>query len=390
MEAVATSGNLNSKKAAFVASVYRHFELFHLPFLTGLQDRGYEVHVYASADYAKERLEARGLICHDVQFERSPFQPKNVAALRALIRSFREEQFTLVHVHTPVASILGRIAARVCGVPSVLYTAHGFHFFTGAPKANWLLFAPVEWLMARQTDVLITINQEDYARAQKFPVRGEVRYVPGVGLDTQVFQPPDQAAVRARLRGELGLHEEEMVILCVAELNANKNQSQLFEAVKRAAARGIAVRCLLVGVGELEATYKQQVEEMGLSQIVTFLGYRLDIPDLMLAADVSTLLSKREGLPRSVMEAMAAGLPLVVTDVRGNRDLVQDGENGYLVATGDVEATADAFYQLYQDQKMRAEMGTRSKEKAAPYDLSFISAEMMRIYELAASGRFIG
>lgn len=380
----------SQQKAAFVASVYRHFELFHIPFLTGLQEQGYEVHVYASPDYAKERLEARGLICHDVHFERSPFQPKNIKALKELVKSFRAEKFSLVHVHTPVASILGRIAARMTGVPSVLYTAHGFHFFAGAPKANWLLFAPVEWLMARETDVLLTINQEDYARAQKFPVRGDVLYVPGVGLDTTVFQPDGETAagVRARLRGELGVAEDELLILCVAELNANKNQPQLFEAMKQLQERGVAARCLLVGVGESEEQYKQQVAAMGLSSRVTFLGYRLDIPDLMQAADAATLLSKREGLPRSVMEAMAAGLPIVATDVRGNRDLVQDGENGYLVAPGDAEGTADAFSKLDKDPAMRLAMGQRSRELAAQYDIAIIRSEMMRVYaEAAAQGK---
>lgn len=373
-----------------MASVYRHFELFHIPFLTGLQEQGYEVHVYASPDYARERLEARGLICHDVRFERSPFQPKNIKALRELVRSFREEQFELVHVHTPVASILGRIAARLTGVPSVLYTAHGFHFFQGAPTANWLLFAPVEWLMARQTNVLLTINREDYARAQTFPVRGDVLYVPGVGLDTSQFQPDRETAagIRSKLRAELGAAEDELLILCVAELNANKNQGQLFRAMQQLQQQGIAARCLLVGTGEAEEAYMQQVEAMGLGQAVTFLGYRLDIPDLMQAADAATLLSRREGLPRSVMEAMAAGLPIVATDVRGNRDLVHNGENGYLVAPDDAGATADAFSKLYRDPALRLAMGQRSRELAAQYDIAIIRSEMMRVYaEAAAQGR---
>ena len=161
-------------KVAYIATVYRHLEAFHLPFMKLLQNKGFVVHAYAAPDYSKEGVKKQGVICHDIPFQRSPFHPENVRAFKMLYNSFKNERFCFIHVHTPVASVLGRIAAKMAGVPCVMYTVHGFHFFSGAPIQNWLLFYPVERWMARWTDYLITINNEDYRRAKHFPVRKEI------------------------------------------------------------------------------------------------------------------------------------------------------------------------------------------------------------------------
>jgi glycosyltransferase involved in cell wall biosynthesis len=284
-------------------------------------------------------------------------------------------------VHTPVASILGRIAGKFAKTPAVLYTAHGFHFFQGAPLPFWLLYYPVERLMAPWTDVLITINREDYGRAaSRFPVRQSVQYVPGVGVDLERFAPEQTAAGRERLRAELQIAPDEHVVLCIAELNDNKNQIQLVEALHRVTQRGLKVRALLVGVGEQDTVLQQRARELGLQDSVQLLGYRLDVPDLIALSDVCTLLSKREGLPCFLLEAMASGRPILATNIRGSRDLVQDGETGRLVPIGDVEATADALYDLLTDDQTRAEMGRRIRECVKPYATENVVQQIEGIY----------
>lgn len=363
-------------KMAFVASIYDHLNGFHIPFMKLLQGRGYEVHAYARPDGTKDMLEKQGFICHDIPFQRRPIHKENSTSLRMLTASFKEEKFRMVHVHTPVASVLGRVAAKRASVPHVLYTAHGFHFYKGALWRNWLLYYPLERFMARYTDILITINREDYDHANRFSVRDRVAYVPGVGLDASYYQSREDDDVRR----QLGIAPETFVITCIAELIARKNHAQLLAAVERLVAAKRRVHCLLVGDGELEEELKLQVKDWGLDSYVQFLGNREDIPQILSVSDVSVLFSKHEGLPRSIMEAMAAGIPVIASNIRGNHDLIEHGRNGFLVPVANVEATVAALKKLDEQPGLRMRMGKINKKRAMQYDISRILPQMERIY----------
>ncbi len=372
-----------SHKVAFIATVYRHLEAFHLPFINLLQKKGCEVHAYAAPDHGKEGVRQQNVICHDIPFQRSPFHLGNVKAFKRLYQSFKEEQFDLIHVHTPVAGILGRLAAKMVGIPCVIYTAHGFHFFQGAPLLNWVLYYPAERLVARWTDYLITINDEDFKRAQRFPVRKKVMYVPGVGVDTNEFYFSNKEEVRRQKREELGISDNDFVILSVAELNENKNIAQLIDAMSYMKQK--LVKCLVVGDGNSREKLEKKANELGLAETVYFLGFRRDVPELMAFSDVVTLLSKREGLPRALIEGLAAGKPIVTTNVRGNRDLVENGVNGYVVSLGDTQRTVKAFMELLNDRGLRTNMGKMSFEKVQQYDIANILKKMEELYEKALS-----
>lgn len=372
-----------NRKIAFVATVYRHLEAFHLPFIRLLQNKGYEIHAYARPDHGKDGVLKNNVICHDIPFQRSPFHWDNLKALKELTSSFRKEKFQLIHVHTPVAGILGRIAAKQAKIPYVMYTAHGFHFFNGAPLHYWLLYYPVERMMARWTDSLITINEEDFRRANKFNVRKDVHLVPGVGVETKQFVLNNEIEVRKHKRNELQLSEKDFVILCVAELNDNKNQKQLIEAVHVLSKKYNNIKCLIVGIGESHQFLQDMVNQLQLNKIVHFLSFRRDIPELLAASDVVTLLSKREGLPKALLEALAASKPIVATNIRGNRDLVADGVNGYLVPVSDVEATVKALTKLINDPLKIQQMGYKSKEIVKRYDLEEVLLQMEQIYNQA-------
>jgi glycosyltransferase EpsD len=316
---------------------------------------------------------------YDLPFARVPWRTQNLSAYRQLRRVLRDGQYDAVHCHTPVGGLLGRWAARGTGA-KVLYTAHGFHFYRGAPLLNWLLYYPLERILARRTDVLITINDEDEALArQKFPA-GRVARVHGVGVDMARFAPVPPVE-RMVLRVRLGLPPEDPVLLCVAELNANKQQSLLVRAMPSVLTQFPRARLLLAGPDHFGGRIQALARELRVSHAVTFLGERGDVPQLLAAADVVLAASLREGLPVNVMEAMAAGLPVIATDNRGHRELIRPEETGLLVPPTDACAMAGAILRLLGDPALRARMGQFARDRAENYALPKVLAELMEIYQ---------
>lgn len=368
-----------SGKILFLATVYTHLAAFHIPFMRFFKDQGYEVYAAASsAEGRREDVEKAGGICWEIPFARSPYSPANFKAYWRLKALLREHRFDLIHVHTPVAAFLGRYLAKKTGQGPVLYTAHGFHFFKGAPWKNWLIYYTAERLAARWTDGLIVMNGEDYENARRmgFEPEKSLFYVHGVGVDLSSFAAPSSRNV---IRQELGLMASDVVITCVAEMNPNKNHDFLLDAWSRVAAGNSHCHLLLVGTGELKNYLEEKVKRKHIPRI-HFLGFRWDVPEILRESDIVTLTSKREGLPRCIMEAMAAGRPVVATNVRGNRDLVDDGCTGYLVEPGEVEGLAVALERLARDPELRASMGAAGREKIKDYSLDRVLAEMAAIY----------
>ncbi len=369
------------KKVLFVATVESHLLNFHIPFMKLLQEKGYEVHVATKLGNREQEFDDIGVIKHNVDFSRSPYSPKVFKSLQQMEKLLREIRFSLVHVHTPVAAFVTRLACQRTNTHPVLYTAHGFHFYKGAPLKNWLLYYNMEKLAAHWTDGLITINEEDYKAAQKFKLRknGKVFFVPGVGVDIASLEQRARSISRSKKRKELGLSVGTAVIITVGELNANKNHIQALKALSKLTKTNF--HYLIVGNGESEQKLKKAVNELMLQDKVSFLGFRRDVLELLAASDVFILTSRREGLPKALMEAMAVGLPIIATDVRGNRDLVKSGENGYLVPLDDAEQTAIAIERLIDSEDLRRSMGEKSKELVKQYDLQNILKEMEKIYD---------
>lgn len=373
------------RKILFVATVESHLLNFHIPFMKLLQEKGYEVHVATKVGNRQQEFDEIGVIKHNVDFSRSPYSPKVFKSLQQMEKLLKEIRFSLVHVHTPVAAFVTRLACQRTNTHPVLYTAHGFHFYKGAPLKNWLLYYNMEKLAAHWTDGLITINEEDYKAAQKFKLRknGKMFFVPGVGVDVVSLEQRIASIDRSEKRKELGLSADAAVIITVGELNANKNHIQVLEALSKLNKTNF--HYLIVGNGEDEQKLQKAVNELLLRDKVSFLGFRRDVPELLTASDVFILTSRREGLPKAVMEAMAVGLPIIATDVRGNRDLVKSGENGYLVPLGNAEQTAIAIERLIDSEDLRRSMGGKSKELVKQYDLKNIIPQMEEIYDLFLS-----
>jgi glycosyltransferase involved in cell wall biosynthesis len=365
----------------FIASVYTHLASFHIPYIQMLQEWGYDVYAAASsAEGCREDVERVGVTCWEVPFARSPYSLANVRAFFRLRAALKEHHFDLIHVHTPVAAFLGRYTAKATGQGSVLYTAHGFHFYRGAPFRNWLIYYTAERIAARWTDGLIVMNDEDFKNSRRLGFEPGVNlfYVHGVGIDlNQYFNPPPNGGI---VRDVLGIGPDDVVITCVAELNENKNHDFLLDAWREIAQRYDHCHLLLVGTGKKICHLQQRVKQEKIPRI-HFLGFRQDVPMILLDTDIITLVSKREGLPRCVMEAMAAGKPIVATNIRGNRDLVEDGRTGLLVELGDMPGLAKATEKLISDRQLRVALGSAGRAKINAYSHERVLGEMGAIYE---------
>lgn len=381
-----------NRRVLFLATVYSHLAHFHLPFLELLQSAGFEVHAAAAPDHLRPAVAAVADQVWDLPFSRRPLHPTNVLALARMVRLLSAQDYALVHVHTPVAAALGRIAAAVQGTRPVVYTAHGFHFWEGAPVQNWMLYFPMEWMLARLTDGLITINPEDQARASTFPVRpgGRVYRTSGVGVD--LGEPVSTMAASAslmRLRGDLDVPPGSPVVLSVGELNANKNQRQVLRSMTSVVQRHPDVRWLVAGEGGERSLLEAEARALGLAQHVRFLGFRRDVRDLVLVSDLLVSTSRREGLPLNVLEAMAASRPVVVSETRGHRDLVTHGVNGLVVGLDDHDATSAAMLRLLDNPGEAAAMGRAGYRTAQAYSRAVVREQMRGIYNqiLAEHGR---
>jgi glycosyltransferase involved in cell wall biosynthesis len=339
------------------------FTLYHflLPLLRGLRAAGHEV-VGACADgplAAKVRSE--GFRVEAMPFVRGYDPRDHFRAFRRAVELFRREQFDLVHVHTPIASLIGRFAAARAAVPRSVYTAHGFYFHEHMAWPKRAAFMALEWAGGRFTDTLFTQSAEDAATARAYGLcrTGDILAI-GNGSDPARFFPASpHDADRVALRRSLGIDGDAPVIAVIGRLVAEKGYAELFEAMRTVAAR-------LWVIGErLKSDHAEAIDraidaaqsDPILKTRIQFLGYRADVPALLRAADIFVLPSHREGMPRSIIEAMLSRLPVVATNIRGAREEVVAGETGYLVPMRDPAALAAALSRLVADSRLRQRLG---------------------------------
>ena len=375
---------MQKKKVLFVATVVKtHMMQFHIPYLKMFQEMGWETAVASKNDYENPE-DCVIPYCdtyYDIPFERLPWKPRNVQAYRMLKKIIDEGEYDLIHCHTPVGAMIARLAAlsaRKKGT-KVIYTAHGFHFFKGAPLLNWLLFYPVEWLLAPVTDVLITINKEDHARALKQLHAKRIEYVPGVGIRTEKFR--SLLVDRREKRGSLGYGDEDFLLLTVAEMTANKNHITILKALAllKDKEEFRNIHYLICGRGEMWASLEESARELGISDHVNFLGYRTDAPELYQACDLFLFVTLREGLSVSLMEAMSSGMPIICARIRGNTDLIDDGVSG-VFSENTPEAVAEHILELYRNPEGRKALGRAASEKALLFDEKNVLQQVKDIY----------
>lgn len=381
---------IKMKKLLYILNVAPRVNSFSYASMIAAQKLGIEFHIAGNWSYAsdeeKENDENKyDIKIHQIDFIRLPYHIGNIKAYIQLKKLMQKEKFDIIHCNTPIGGILGRIVGKQCNVNKIIYQAHGFHFYKGAPKLNWWLYYPVEKWLAHYTDVMITINKEDYELAKnKMNLRnnGNVYYVPGVGIDDSAINVDDVSFEEKRK--QIGVTKNAIVLISVGELNKNKNNGIIISALKWCSNPNI--HYILCGVGEMKERLKRQADELGLKENIHFLGYRDDILELYKISDCFVLPSYREGLSRSLMEAMVNGLPCIVSKIRGNTDLIKNGEGGYLCDIDDVFMYSENISNLASNIELRNEMGRKNMENIKKFNVETVVDEIKRIYISITNG----
>lgn len=365
------------KKILFVATITEHFYYFHLPYLKMFHELGWQVDVASHGDVELPWCDNR----YEIPIRRSPADKDNLQAYKMLKKIIKDNTYDIVHCHTPMGGILARLASasqRRKGT-KVLYTAHGFHFYKGAPLLNWLVYLPIEFVMAMFTDCLITINDEDYSCAKKYLRTKDIRKVNGVGYNSDRYYPVSSVEKEA-IREKLGYKKDEKLLIYVAEMNANKNQSMLIRALKTVNENHSNVRLIIAGADNYDGRCPALAKELGIADKIDFLGHREDINDLLHASDIAVGSSYREGLPVNVMEALACGLPVVLSDNRGHRVLGVDGENGFIVGIDDHAKMAEKICNIIDDEELCNRFSKNAVELIKPFSKESVLIELKDIY----------
>lgn len=379
---------VNNKKALVVTTVASTIDQFCMSDI-GILNKSFSVQVAANFTIGnntsnervkefKKELKEKNIIINEIKFNRSPFSKDNFLAYKGIKKLINENSFELIHCHTPVAAMAVRLAAKKARKKGtkVIYTAHGFHFFKGAPLKNWMIYYPIERWLARYTDVLITINKEDYNRAKKHFKAGKVEYIPGVGVDTKKFS--EIVVDKSAKRKELGVLDNAFLVLSVGELNKNKNHDTIIKTIAKL--NNPNVYYVICGQGMLENYLKDLINKLGLEEQVKLLGYRRDISEISKVSDIFTFPSFREGLSVALMEAMAIGIPVICSDIRGNKDLIENNKGGYLVKPDDIDGFAYSINKLIKNETLRKKMGECNKIRIMNFDISNVKKDMGNIY----------
>lgn len=377
-------------RVLIVASVVSFIEWFNKENIEYLhKDKNCEVHIACNFDYMEdtdeertlkyiELLKSNNIILHNIRFARSPFSKLNIKAYNELKRIIEENHFELIHCHTPTVSILTRLAARNVRHQGtkVMYTCHGFHFHNASPKINWLIYYPIERFMSRFTDYLVTINHEDYKRAQTFKCPN-VKYIPGVGVNLDRIK--NCIIDKKKYKESLGIPRDSILILSIGELIERKNHEVIIRAL--ATIKDENIYYAICGKGPLREHLQSIAKELGIGNKVIFLGFRKDIPELCNVADISAFPSKIEGLGLAGIEAMAAGVPLVSSNVHGILDYVIDGITGFAFPPNAINGFASGIDTLAKQPELRQSMSQACVKAVEPFDIKNALRSMWNIYD---------
>ena len=375
------------QKVLITATVPSMVGQFNLDNIYLLQNMGYQVDVatdfYDTSVWDRKKvkkfwsdMKKIGVRCFQISFTR------NVWNIRGHLNAYRQSRKLLkwvkpefIHTHTPVASAIVRIAAHQENI-RVIYTAHGFHFYKGAALRNWLIYYPLEWLLSYWTDVLITINKEDCKRAKRRFHTKRTEYVHGVGIDVSIFR--DEKIGTLEKRKSLNLKRDDIMLLSVGELNKNKNHSIVIRAL--AEMKNPQIHYFIAGSGILKEKLEQLSKKLGIGKQVHLLGYRNDVNQLLQIADIYLLPSQREGLNVSLMEAMASGVPCIVSRIRGNVDLISNSK--CLVGADDVEGWKCAVKNMVNCIQSGQIPDVKKNEwQIRQYGISSVHKQMEDIYQ---------
>ncbi|MEQ6931598.1 glycosyltransferase family 4 protein [Clostridium perfringens] len=374
-----------NKKILFISNIAdEKIGSFSLASIKAAERTGFEFHIASNFDKSsieqrKKDEEKYNIKIHHIDFIRNPLNPKNVKAYKQILKLMKQENFDVVHCNTPVGGVYGRLAAKKCRIKTIIYQVHGFHFYKGAPKLNWMVYYPIEKILAHITDIIITINHEDFNFAQKLTLRkkGNVYYVPGVGIDIEIYKNIE--INRIEYRKSIGLKDTDIVLISVGRLDPNKNNSTLIKSIFLL--EDPKFHLVICGSGVQDKELKKLAKDFNVENQIHFLGNRLDMAQLYKMSDIFVMASFREGLSRAIMEAMASGLPCVVSKIRGNKDLIHDDKGGFLVNPNHSEEFTEKF-RLLKDNTVRKGMSDYNLNMIKKFSIENVIDNLESIYKM--------
>ena len=377
-----------TNKVLILASVASMIDQFNISNIHILKEMGYEVHIACNFKVGntcnderilllKNRLMNMKVDYYQIDFMRSITKiSDNLKAYKQVLDLVNKHDYKFIHCHSPIGGVIGRIIGRLTNT-KIIYTAHGFHFYKGAPLLNWVIYYPIELWLSRFTDILITINKEDFRLASdKFKAK-KIVYVPGVGIDTIKFR--SLSINISEKRELLGVPKNSFILLSVGELNKNKNHEVIIRSLK--ILNNPKIHYLICGQGNLKEYLIKISNKLGLQDHVHFLGFRDDISEICKASDIFLFPSLREGLGLAALEAMASGLPLITSNVHGIMDYSINGVTGLIANPKDVKEFSYAINKLLNDQRLRDKIGINNIKTAEMFDSKIINIKMFEIYK---------
>ena len=354
---------------------------FLVPHVINLSKHGFDVEIACSdvggrIPEIREKLKDYVKTIHIVRLVRSPASLQNIKGYQDMKKVIEKGRYDIIWTNEPVMGVATRLAARKArknGI-KVIYMVHGFHFYKGAPKLNWIIYYPIEKYMSHFCDEIVTINKEDYKRAKKMRV-SSVKYIHGIGVDTKRLQKSKQ---QNNIRTELQLKKNDFLVLSVGELNANKNHKVIIQALARL--NDSSIHYLICGKGDLLNELQELVKKNHMDKNVHFLGYRNDVMDICSQADLFVFPSYREGLGLAALEAMYTALPLITSNIRGSVDFMENGKTGYICSPDDSGAFAAAIKKMKKHVSLRMQMGENNKRIVNRYCLENVKKEVLKLF----------
>lgn len=372
------------KKVLLVATMQSHIAQFHKPLINMLKEDGYIVDIAAKNNLdTKNGLRIENVDnVYNINFSRSPTNRNNIEAYKRLKNLMLKNNYDIIHCNTPMGGVITRLIKKNNNniKAKIIYTAHGFHFYKGSPLINWLIYYPIEKYLSKYTDVLITINEEDYNIAKRKFRNTCVERIHSTGIDINKFQMEILAKEKEKMQKELRINEKEIVILNIGELNKNKNQIMQLKAMKKLVNEGHNnIKLFICGNGPLKEDYEKFIQKNKLEKNIFLLGYRTDINKLLQIADCVVSTSLREGLPINILEAMASETPIIATKNRGHNELIENEKNGYLVDKKNVKELAEKFLKIKQIHDVDS-IKEYQKVKVQTYSKENVKEELEKIY----------
>lgn len=364
------------RKVLFVANTLRHLYLCHRPYLKYFHDNGYEVHTVSNSDKLLDNVDKS----YKIAIKRNPYSFENVKAIFELRKIIKQGQYDIIHVHTPMGSVIARLAItkKIKQKSKIIYTAHGFHFYKGCPKINYLLYFPIEKILSKRTDMIITINKEDYDFAKKH-FKTNIKYIPGVGFDEEQFKTKLTKNKQIELRNKLGLSNKDYVISYIAEISKRKRQTYLLKVISKMNLTN--EKFLFIGDSTKSLKVRRLMHKYHLDNVVKIIDFNNNINEYLDISNLIVSVSKQEGLPLNIMEAMYKEKPIIVTDCRGNRDLIKHMENGVVVGLNNQLELISSIECLKNNPELSKKLGRNNRKLINNYSIKKVLPMMENLYK---------